>query len=327
MSNKVRLLIEMVLRQKIKKISIYTAVIVLGVFVISDFFRLQGGDVPGIHSILGGNTVSFSRTNTPVSTALQGIPIFLNATYPPALNAEAAIVIDRQSYTPLYNKNSNIRTYPASTTKIASAIVVMEQYALDELITVPNDIYSVVNGSSMKLTPGDVLRVNDLLWGMLISSGNDAAYTLALAHPKGMEGFIEDMNELTIRLNLKDTSFADPVGFDYSNQFSSPLDLAVLADRALDFPLIREIVETKDAVVTSAVNPKIEYKLHNTNLLLGKVAGVRGVKTGWTDAAQGVLVTDVERNGHEVIVVVMRSNQRELDTTKIIEWVYQNYKW
>ncbi len=245
----------------------------------------------------------------------------------PVISAEAAIVIDQVSYSPLYSKNGDIPTYPASTTKIASAIVVLEQYDLKQIITVPTDVITKSDGSRMNLIAGDSLTINDLLIGMLISSGNDAAYVLAINHPNGYDGFVTAMNDLAIKLRLTNTQFDNPIGYDSTNHYISPRDLAILADYAYTFPLFQQIVNTKDTVVYSAINLKIVYQLHNTNSLLGKLQGVNGIKTGWTATAQGVLVTHVSRNNHNIIVVVMRSGQREADTISLIDWVYDTYTW
>ncbi len=303
------------------------SVLVILLFVIVDLVNPVGSQVLGTRTSVNFGQLLKRNLKEVVPITPVKIPEKVGNEALPQISAEAAIAIDRQTYTPLFSKHPKTRTFPASTTKIATAIIVMREYDLNKIVTVPADIYKKAPGSSMHLIPQDKLTIKDLLIGMLVNSGNDAAYTLALAHPKGIDGFMSDMNNLAIELNLKDTSFSNPVGFDSTKQYTSPLNLAVLADNALKFPLIQQIVATKDITVRSAIDPDIKYPLHNTNRLLGTVAGVRGVKTGWTDAAQGVLVTDVVRNGHEIIVVVMRSTQREYDSTKIIEWVYKNYSW
>jgi len=255
------------------------------------------------------------------------VPFKNSSTSSPAILAEAAIVIDQASYSPLYSKNGDISTYPASTTKIASAVVVLEQYNLKQVVTIPADIFAKSDGSRMNLIPGDSLTINDLLIGMLVNSGNDAAYVLAINHPDGYDGFVDAMNDLVTKLHLTNTKFDNPTGYDSVNHYISPRDLAILADYAYKFPLFQQIVNTKDTTLYSAINPKIIYPLHNTNSLLGKFNGINGIKTGWTATAQGVLVTHVSRDQHNIIVVVMRSGQRETDTISLIDWLYVTYTW
>ena len=253
-------------------------------------------------------------------------PVFSGNEPPPAISAEAGVVIDRTSYSTLFEQNSTVRIAPASTTKIVTAIIAIENYPLDDVVTIPADIQSIP-GSSMHLKPGDQLLVEDLLWGMLINSGNDAAHVLATLHTQGSEGFINAMNQLVTRLNLFNTHFVNPTGFDFTRQYTTAHDLAIITDFALQFPIFREIVSTTEKSITAINNPASVYKLINTNQLLQTVPDVYGVKTGWTTFAQGVLVTYVNRAQQPTIIVVMRSGQREADTQRLIDWVYTNYRW
>lgn len=255
------------------------------------------------------------------------IPELVGTIASPLIPAEVAYVIDQKSFTPLYAKSENIRTYPASSTKLVTALVALDTFDLNQILTVPATITSDAPGSSMKLIPNDQLTVNSLLHGLLINSGNDAAFTLAIHHPEGYEGFVADMNNIIATLRLTDTTFTNPIGYDEPAHFTTPHDLAIITSFALQNDTIRAIASTKETIVSSAVNPKINYALKNTNTLLPKLAGIIGGKTGWTQGAQGVLVTEVSRNNKTVVSVIMRSPQREIDTKTLIDWVYDNYRW
>lgn len=254
-------------------------------------------------------------------------PTLHNSTEPPTIAAESAIALDRSSYAPLFEKNPQEKLAPASTTKIATAIVAINELPLNKVLTVPDDLYEYVSGSTMGLQPGEKISVENLLWGMLINSGNDAAFTLARELPSGEAAFIDAMNALASKLHLTSTSFNNSIGYDAANQFSSAYDLAILADYALNNPLIQQIVATKTTSVSSADDPATWHNLSNTNQLLNQIPGVEGIKTGWTELAEGVLVTFVTRNNHEVILVIMHSPQREEDMITLINWVFDNYQW
>lgn len=239
---------------------------------------------------------------------------------PPQIDAKAAIVLEPNSHTILFEKNAHRRLPPASTTKIATAIVILETQDLNRIVTVPQNLIAITPGSWMGLQPQQKITLKKLLEGMLIHSGNDAAFTLAAtySHPannpqeKGVTDFVRRMNSLVSRLNLKDTHFTNPIGFDNPQHYSSAYDLAVLASYAMKNPEFARIVGTPRG---------------NTNLLLKTVAGVNGVKTGHTPQAGGVLVVSVNRENHPLIVVVMGSQKREVEATRLIEWAYRSTRW
>lgn len=303
------------------------AVIVLFIFLISPLFTGNADSILGMFSETPAS-VSIKENSSISTTDPVDTPRKKNgATNEPPIIANNAIVIDRNSYTSLYSKNADDHALPASTTKLTTALVARRIYDLDETITVPAVVPAQIGGSTMGLKAGDVLTLHDLLWGMLLNSGNDAAYTIAFAHPDGLQGFVDDMNALVSDLHLTNTVFTNPAGFDSYEHYTSAHDLAVITDYALKDRILSEIVKTQTKTVTSLTNPPNVYELENTNALLGTVKGITGAKTGWTDAAQGVLTTAVTRNGHEIITVVMHSANRESDTKTLIEWVYNNYEW
>jgi D-alanyl-D-alanine carboxypeptidase (penicillin-binding protein 5/6) len=245
-----------------------------------------------------------------------------NATFP-ILSAQAVLAIDLKSSVTLYEKNPNLKLLPASTTKIVTALVAMDYYAKDRVIVVEG-ISKV--GQTMGLINGENITVNDLLYGLLISSANDAAEALAQGSPGGREMFIAAMNDKARELNLINTSFTNPSGLDSEGHVSTAADLIRVAEFAMQNPYFSQIVKIRKATVGST-DGKVVHNLENINTLLGKVEGVQGVKTGWTENARENLVTYIERDEHRVMIALMGSQDRFGETEELINWIFENYEW
>lgn len=178
----------------------------------------------------------------------------------------------------------------------------------------------------MGLVPKEQITVESLLYGVLVHSANDAAYVLAENYPGGIEAFVADMNQKIKEYNLFGTHFANPAGFDDLENYTTPKDLAKLAKVAINNKTIAKIISTKNITV-SDINYTYFHPLTNVNELLGKIAGVAGVKTGSTDGAGEILVSEVKKNGRSVLFVVLKSKDRFGDTVKLIDWVFNNFAW
>lgn len=251
-------------------------------------------------------------------------PKNITGAYPGAEVTAGGIVIeDVDSGVVLYERNSEASFAPASTTKILSALVALETYSLDDVLTVKT---LMNDGASMKLVSGERITVENLLYGTLIQSGNDAVYTLAENYPGGVEAFVASMNIKAKAINLEHSSFTNPVGFDDPNHKMTPMDLVRLAAVALTNKTIVKMVAIPQITVSDITHTYF-HPLQNVNQLLGKIPGVGGIKTGWTEEAGENLVTLIERGGHREIVVVLKSKDRFSDTTKLIDWVFGNYRW
>lgn len=237
----------------------------------------------------------------------------------PQISARSALVLESSQKTILFAKNPNLRFSPASTTKIMTALVALNYYPLDKILTVPE---TQIIGSSMGLLPGEQISVENLLYGLLLPSGNDAAYTLAQNYPasptggSGLKNFIDQMNKTAQNLSLKNTSFTDPAGLSDDENFTTALDLANLALEALKNPVFAKIVATRGKTVFSQ-NGLVSHNLENLNRLLWDVPGVSGVKTGFTDRAGGVLVTYLSGE-KPLLIVVFKSQDRFADTKALI---------
>lgn len=249
---------------------------------------------------------------------------YLAENRPPPLEGEAALIMDAATGRVVFQRNAHQRRAPASTTKIMTAIIALERGRLDHRITIAERHLS--EGSLMGLLVGDVVTVDDLLWGLLLNSGNDAALALAEAVAGSVEAFVAMMNQKAAELGLGDTHFVNPHGLDEPDHYSSAYDLAVMARYALGMPRFAQMVATESLKLETAR----AYYLRNTNQLLrlpDRVPGVDGVKTGLSDECGECLVASVTRHGHRVIVVVLGSEDRVEATIPLIDYAFSGFIW
>lgn len=250
-------------------------------------------------------------------------PVSKNIT-PKEVSARAVLIKDLDTETILYQKDAGVPLPIASTTKIATALVASEYFKPNSILTV--NLGAQIQGARVGLLKGETLTFRSLLYGMLLNSGNDAAFTIAENYPGGVLGFVSAMNKKANQLGLKSTHFENPAGFDNTNHFSSASDLAKLTEEALKNYQLARIFATKDTSILS-LDKKYEHQLHNLNKLLADVRGVLGVKTGYTEAAKENLITLVDRDGHKILVIVLGSDDRFGESTDLIEWTYSNFIW
>ena len=243
-----------------------------------------------------------------------------------SVNSRAAVVIDRASHTVLFEKNAYSKVKMASTTKIMTATVVLENCKLDEIATVSAKAAAGTGGSRLGLKTGDKISVNDLLYGLLLFSGNDTAVVLAEHVGGSIDGFADMMNKKAAELGLTNTCFKTPHGLDKEGHFTTAYELAILSDYALKNETFAKIVGTKSATIYINGNPK---NIKNTNELLGNLEGVYGIKTGFTNGANRCLVTACKRDNLDVISVVLGADTKKFrtsDSIKIIEYSFANYE-
>lgn len=242
----------------------------------------------------------------------------------PNLSARAVLIKDLGTGTILFQKDANI-SYPiASTTKIITALVASEHFKQNSILTVGKS--ASTPGSKVGLTAGENLSFRSLLYGMLLNSGNDAAFAISENYLGGTESFVAAMNKKADALGLKNTHFDNPAGFDSPKHFSSAYDLAVITQEALKSDALKRIFSTKETSIVS-LNKKYSHQLINLNKLLSEVKGVMGVKTGTTQEAKENLVTLVERENHNILIVLLGSDDRFSETRSLIDWSYENFHW
>lgn len=256
---------------------------------------------------------------SPIYPEISYYPV-LTESIRPNISAKAAVVMDNDSKVILFAKNPKLVFSMASTTKIMTALVSMDYYNLDDVLTVKT---TGVGGITIGLKKGQRILFKDLLHAMLLPSSNDAALTLAQNYPGGEKAFINKMNEYARLLHLFNTSFADPAGLLDGEDHTTPLELARLSSVALKNKIFSKIVATKHKTI-SDVDGLFSYSIFNLNRLLG-IDGINGVKTGFTDEAGQVLVTSKKTSsGHTLIAVVMDSEDRFLDTKNLLDFVSNN---
>ena len=243
----------------------------------------------------------------------------------PNINSRAAIVIDRKTKTILYGKAETEKRKMASTTKIMTAMIVIENSNLDDIVTVSKKS-AQTGGSRLGLKYGDTITVHDLLYGLLLRSGNDSAIALAEYIGGSVEEFASMMNKKAQELGLTNTHFVTPHGLDDDNHYTTAFDLAILTDYALNNKTFANYVATKSCTIYINGYPK---NLTNTNELLGNLNGVYGVKTGFTNGANRCLVTACKRDNLDIICVVLGADtkkNRTQDSIKLIEYCFNTYQ-
>jgi len=236
----------------------------------------------------------------------------------PTLSASAFLLYDLDADRVIFGKDRDVALPVASLTKLMTALLVLEAGALQsEVVVQASDL---VGGASMQLVPGEVISVENLLWGLLIPSGNDAAMALARHNAGSVDAFVTRMNERAAALSLAETHFVNPHGLDANGHVSSVDDLLTLVRLVWDYPLFREIVAVAQITVQG-------HFLQNTNQFLDIYPGANGIKTGTTDAAGQCLIAGFQQDGHQVIAIVLGSTDRYSDMRALYEHYQDTYQW
>ena len=233
------------------------------------------------------------------------------------VSARNAILVDGATGRVLYEKAADQRGLIASTTKIMTALVVCEQTNVLDRVRIPKEAVGI-EGSSMYLKAGQIFTVQELLYGLMLHSGNDAAVALAIYCGGTLEGFVELMNDKAHRLGLDNTHFANPNGLDTPGHYSTARDLAILSAYAMQNPIFAKTVSTKTVKVGETV-------LRNHNKLLWQLEGADGIKTGFTKAAGRILVSSCTRGGRRLIAVTMNDGNDWNDHRQLMEQGFANY--
>ena len=228
------------------------------------------------------------------------------------------MVLDAATGRAIYEKEADRQSLIASTTKIMTALIVCEQCNVLDRMRIPREAVGI-EGSSMYLREGEILTIQELLYGLMLSSGNDAAVALAIYCGGTVEGFAELMNDKARLLGLKNTHFENPNGLDSPGHYSTARDLAVLAAYAMENPIFYKTVSAKTVTVGSR-------SLRNHNKLLWQVEGADGVKTGFTKAAGRILVSSATRNGRRLICVTLNDPNDWADHGQLLEQGFSRYR-
>lgn len=221
-----------------------------------------------------------------------------------ALAAQGAFLIDGLTGRTLYEKQPDHAFYPASTTKILTALLVIEAGNLDQTVTIEREDTNV-EPSALEMKPGEKYTRMQLLYGLLLKSANDAALALARDNAGSIPEFAAKMNQRAHELGAQSSNFENPHGLHNKNHYTTPHDLALITRAAMEQPLFRKLVSTLDYTLVTDAGP---LPLSNHNKLLAQFPGCTGVKTGYTVAAQQVLAASALKDGREVISIVMHTD-------------------
>ena len=232
-------------------------------------------------------------------------------------SASSAVLMDADSGRILYAHNENARMLIASTTKIMTALVAIENACLTDVVTVKRNA-TLVEGTSMYLKEGERLTLETLLYGLLLSSGNDAAVAVAEGVSGSVSGFVALMNGKATELGMTNTSFANPHGLDAPDHYSTALDMARLACAAMDNATLMRIASTKSVSAGGR-------SMSNHNRLLNTVDGCLGLKTGYTRAAGRTLVSCVQRNGRRLVAVTLQDGNDWADHAALFDYGFSEY--
>lgn len=280
---------------------------------------------------MDGFIINFSRNHGKKLIATISLIVFILiclTAFVPTTNAYAqkgssAIVIEESSGRMLYGENIHARLEMASTTKAVTALIVLENVKdVEKIITVhPKSVG--VEGSSIYLQKGDRWKIKDLLYGLMLRSGNDSATALAYEVAGSVEKFAELMNKKVADLNLRNTNFTNPHGLHDENHYTSAYDLAMLTREAMKYDLFRKICETKSYRYTK--NKDEVGVFINKNKMLRKYTGANGVKTGFTKKAGRCLISSAKREGMQLITVVLNHGAMWADSMAMMSQCYENY--
>jgi len=267
----------------------------------------------------------------PMPSVIQDSPTVLSqlTIAPPAtslalnehLSASGVIIVDVNGGQMLYGKQSDFRRPMASLTKLMTALIIVENHAMNEWVTIPRGA-GEIEGNKAYLPTGEQFTVGDLLSALLIGSANDAGYALAIFHSGSISDFVGEMNKRTQTLGLKDTHYANPVGLDSSQQWSTPRDLAWLATFVMRTPEIYERLSRSGQRIWSRSG--YEISLSHTHALMHADTPVIAGKTGTTLSAKQCLLSLVEIEEKEMLVVLMHSSQRYVDMKIILDAIEEN---
>lgn len=268
------------------------------------------------------------RILRPIALLLTCICLLTSSAYAakPAISAQGAILMDAKTGQVLYDRNMNKKLAPASTTKILTAIIAIESGRLDEVVRVsPNA--AATGGSSLNLYPGQSITLRELVTGLLLRSGNDAAVAIAEHLAGSVDAFVEIMNKKAVSIGAIHSNFRNPHGLSSPNHVSTAFDLAWITRYALMNPTFSQIVSTKETNIEwlDRKGKSHDRSLRNTNKLLWMLEDADGVKTGTTNAAGPCLVSSATRNNQKLIAVVLHDHSRWYESMQLLKYGFDSY--
>jgi D-alanyl-D-alanine carboxypeptidase len=306
-------------------------------------YRVRTGDsIASIATDIGVGRDELLRSNglDPAAQLLVGQVLQIPTTRPPSdadapgprkvrdlspgwVSAQYAVVVDGDSGQILWARDANTATPPASLTKIITALVVLDHANLGDTVVVGVDSRRMTGSTVMGVHPGDVLTVEDLLYGLMLPSGNDAALALAQHVAGTREAFVDLMNEKVRSLGLTGSQFVNPHGLDAPGHLSTAYDMAMLGREGMRNSIFQELAAARTYETPRGGG----FELHNLNQLLWRYQDADGVKIGYTPAAGRTIVASATRGGHRVYVAAMQSNDIYADSAALLDWTFASYSW
>lgn len=248
----------------------------------------------------------------------------LAVTDPPEVLASAVVLIDVASGKVLYESNKDTQLYPASTTKVMTALLALEYLELDDTITLPDDF--VNDGESgIWLEAGETHTVEDMLMALMLRSANDAAQALAIGVSGSVEAFAELMNEKAASLGLTNSNFVNANGLHNDDHYTTAYDLAIITQAAMEYEDFNRIITTSSWTIPGPPDGE-DRVVYNLNSLLSRYEYADGVKTGYTKQAGNCLVASASKDDQRFIAVILNSNDMYTQAEELLEWAFQNYK-
>jgi D-alanyl-D-alanine carboxypeptidase len=250
-------------------------------------------------------------------------PVLLRNTLVPYVDAAAVVIMDEASGAVLWENNAETPLAPASLTKIATAVIALQTGGLDRVFTSDVDSKAMPGSSVMGLIPGDEFTLQDLLYGLMLPSGNDAALVIARGIAGSDAAFVAKMNLLATALGLMETHFVNPHGLSANGHETSAYDLAVLTRYAMSVPGFQELAKA----YSWTAHGSRTIGMYNANAFVSQYSGGDGVKVGYTRRAGHTLVASATRNGHRVYAVLLNAPNSQADAAELLDWAFANYTW
>ena len=302
-----------------------SVVLILGVIIAVAVLTRGGGDLSAVscQNPPCDRALALGASSVPTLKATASPPTPVRSPYPvPAISGLSAAILEEPCGKQIYAFNENTRYPPASLAKLMTALVAANHANLNDIITSPLDGFTLSqenDGTVMGIELGQKLSLRDLLYGLLLRSGNDAALVIAQYVGGSEEGFVQMMNEEAASLGLKDTRFTNPHGLDNPRLFVSAHDIAIIGHEVLKQPALAEIMRT-----TSYTPDWDKGELENINLFLTNYPGAIGLKTGFTPTANQTIVAAATRDGRTLLVSVLHSVDEYVDASALFDWAFDN---
>ena len=274
-------------------------------------------------TLTAASTPAPTHTVTPAPTPTPAAPAKTGPQPEPSIPAPFAVAIDARSGAILYARNMHGRVAPASLTKIVTALVAIERGDLDEWVAVEFDDEELYDSTLMGIRNGEWYTLRDLLYGLMLPSGNDSALAIANHISGSEEQFAELMNIKVGQLGLTDSHFVNPHGLDEPDHYSSPYDMAMITRYALNNSFFVRLSRAR----TWDVNGTRGYTIYNLNRLLGNYPGADGVKVGYTEAAGPSIVASATRDGNQAIVAFMGGRDTAGESILLFDYIFENFTW